>query len=376
MGLQTVPAYIGQAAYQHPVELDRNILEGIFSRTGLFRIGDFTIAPTATAQQISITAGRAFLLGAESLQQGGYVAWSDNTENKVFGPPSGSARIDSLILRVVDTQYGSDPGTPRAEWDIVAGVPSGSPTARPDSDFNTGGTFYKPGAWWRVADVRINVGDTVIPGGQITRNTRYVRQARGDYVALSTDTISDQSVGDSRYDTDTLTERVWNGTVWENRDGEYVCLGHVTAGTAAVSTAGAEAAIPSATWAIEPTCVFKNKHIYRVEVHYALGPSSATAMTTSVRLRKGAQTVAGQVLGVWGDVDTQATFFSPHYHDGYIKNTSGADISTTLSLTVQRTGSANNVSILGDATTKLTVVIKDLGLEASHKLSPVATAIV
>lgn len=376
MGLQTVPAYIGQAAYQHPVELDRNILEGIFGRTGLMRLGDFAVAPTATAQQVSIAPGRAFLLGAESLQQGGYVAWSDQTENKVFGPPSGQPRIDSLILRVVDTQYGSDPGAPRAEWDVVAGVASGSPSARADSDFNTGGGFYKPGAWYRVADVRINPGDTVIPGGQITHNLRYTRTSRAHFLARSTDTISDQAIGDSRWDTDTGTERVWNGTVWENRSGEFVGLGYLTGGTGAASTAGAEQAIPTASWTAEPNATFRNKHIYEVEVRFGLGPSAATAMETTVRLRKGAQTTAGQQLASWREVDVQATYFVPKSEKCYIKNTSGADITTALSLTVQRTGSANNVSIYGTADLPLRVVVQDLGLEASHKLSPIATAIV
>lgn len=376
MGLQTVPAYIGLSGYQHPVELDRNILEGIFGRTGLMRIGDFTIAPTATAQQISIQAGRAFLLGAESAQQGGYVAWSDVAENKVFGPPSGSARIDSLILRVVDTQYGSDPGTPRAEWDIVAGVPAGSPTARPDSDFNTGGTFYKPGAWWRLADVRINVGDTVIPGGQITRFLRYVRQSRSHFLALSTDTVTDMFVGDSRYDSDTLTERIWDGTVLMDRGNNYVEYGSSTAGSVATSVSAAEAAIPTASWAHEPSVQFRNKHIYKIEAHYGLGISASSATAITVRMRKGAQTTAGQVLASWADVETQSVLFGPHFHTGWIKNTSGADITSALSLTVQRASAANNASLYGDGTLLLQITIKDEGLEAGHKCSPIATAIV
>ena len=215
MGLQTVPAYIGLAGYQHPVELDRNILKGLFARTGLLRYGDFAIAPTGVAQQVSVAAGRAFLLGVESLQQGGYVAWSDNTQNLVFGPPSGSARIDTLLLRVVDTQYGSDPGSPRAEFDIVAGVPSGSPVGRSDADFLAGGSFYKPGAWMRLAEVRINVGDTVIPGGQITSYAKYTIRSRGVFLArLASETYA-AFPGDERFDLDTGLRRLWNGSRWE-----------------------------------------------------------------------------------------------------------------------------------------------------------------
>lgn len=232
MGLQTVPGYIGQTGYNHPVELDRNMLEGLFSRSGVLRYGDFAIAPTATNQQFSIAAGRAFLLGAESAQQGGYFAWSDVSENKVLGPPSGSARIDAVLLRVVDTQYGSDPGSPRAEWDIVAGTPNSSPVAPADSLFNTGGGNYKPGAWWRVADIRVNVGDTVIPDGQITRYLRYVRQAQGIMLAKSTDTISDMVLGDQRYDIDTGISRRWNSVEWRMTE-PWRVYNEVTAATVA-----------------------------------------------------------------------------------------------------------------------------------------------
>lgn len=376
MGLQTVPAYIGQAAYQHPVELDRNILEGIFARTGLMRLGDFALAPTGVAQQLSISAGRAFLLGAESAQQGGYVAWSDVSENKVFGPPSGSARIDSLILRVVDTQYGSDPGSPRAEWDIVAGVPSGSPVARVDSDFNTGGTFYKPGAWWRAADVRINVGDTVIPGGQVTRYLRYTRQSRGSFLALSTDTVTDMSVGDSRYDTDTLTERVWNGSVWDNVLGPIIEMGNVTAGVAATSVGAAEAAIPTATWAHEPNMTFRAGHIYKVELQFGLGINASSATSMLTRIRKGAQTVAGQILASFIDGENDFSLFMPHFHIAWIKNATAANITSALSLTVQRTSASNNASLYGDSTIPLQITIQDMGLQSGHPCTGIASSIV
>lgn len=214
MGLQTAPAYIGQTGYNHPVELDRNLVEKISgNRTGAWRVGDFAVTPTGVAQQVSIAAGAGTLVGTENATQGAYFAWSDAAETKVFGVPSGSARIDTLLLRVKDNQYGTIPGSPAAYWDIVAGVPSGSPVARVDSDFNSGGGFYVPGAWWRVADVRINVGDTVIPGGQITSNLRYVRLA-GSVICTSATRPSDPVIGDKIYETDTKYSREWDGTSW------------------------------------------------------------------------------------------------------------------------------------------------------------------
>lgn len=216
MGLQAVPAYIGQTGFQHPVELDRNILEGLFRHSGYLKQGDFVLAPAAVPLQLTVTEGRAFLLGVETSQQGGYFVWSEATQNLVFGSPSGQPRIDSVILRVVDTQYGSDPGVPRAEFDIVAGVAAASPTARPDSDFNSPGTYYKPGAWFRMADVRINTGDGAapLPGGQITAHLKFCNLSTGLVLANSASRPTSPALGDSIYEIDTGMQRAWDGTAW------------------------------------------------------------------------------------------------------------------------------------------------------------------
>jgi hypothetical protein len=214
MGLQTAPAYISLTGFNHPAELDRNIIEKISgNRTGAWRVGDFAVTPTGVAQQVSVAGGAATLVGVENATQGAYFAWSDAAETRTFGVPSGSARIDTLLLRVKDSQYGTIPGSPAAYWDIVAGVPSGSPVARVDADFNSGGSFYVPGAWWRVADVRINPGDTTIPGGQITHNLRYIRAA-GRVICTSATRPADPVIGDKVYETDTKYSREWDGTAW------------------------------------------------------------------------------------------------------------------------------------------------------------------
>lgn len=213
MTLQTVPAYIGEVGYLHPAELDRNILESIFGRTGLCKYGDLALTPTGVNQQVSIAPGGAVLVGSESSTQGAYYAWNNAAETKTFGTPSAGARVDALLLRVVDKQYGSDPGLSRAEWDIVAGT-SGVTTARPDSDFNSGGGFYKPGAWFRVADVRIDPGDTVIPGNKITHNLRYTRASQGGILCQSTARPTDAVLGDTAFEVDTKQQIWWDGTAW------------------------------------------------------------------------------------------------------------------------------------------------------------------
>jgi hypothetical protein len=219
MGLKVEPAYIGQTGYLHPVELDRNLLEGLFQRSGGIRYGDFAISQGVGTRAIAIAPGRYFVLGQENAQQGGYFAWSDATETFLLAAAVGNPRIDTLLLRIIDDQYGSISGAPRAEFAVVQGVASGSPTARPDSDFNVGGSFYIPGGWARLGDVRVNVADTgSIPPGQITTRNRYVRPPNSIVLCLSTDRPSDPVLGDGIYEIDTGFRRTWNGSVWRQSE--------------------------------------------------------------------------------------------------------------------------------------------------------------
>jgi hypothetical protein len=225
MAVQTAPGYIGKTGFQHPVELDRNILRSLSgARTGLARWGDLACTPTGVSGQLAVGRGGAFLLGAESALQGSYYAFSEATQNVSFAA-AGSAstqRIDALLLRVADDQYGTIPvGAPQAYLDIVQGVPATSPVARPDSDFNTGGAFYVRGAWFRVADIRRDFGDTTIPGGKVTPNLRSARTG-GYVICKSTDRPSDGVYGDRIIEYDTGRKFWWNGTVWVFEPGQLL----------------------------------------------------------------------------------------------------------------------------------------------------------
>jgi hypothetical protein len=224
MVVQTAPGYIGKSGYIHPVELDRNILKSISgARTGLARWGDFTCTATGVSGQMAVSAGAAFLLGAEAALQGSYYAFSEATQNVSFAA-AGSAstqRIDALILRVADDQYGTIPGTLGAYLEVVQGVPATSPVARPDSDFNTGGSQYVRGAWFRIADVRRNFGDTTIPGGQITPNLRQSRIG-GFTVCKSGARPSDGAYGDRLIEYDTNRKFWWDGTAWRFEPGQLL----------------------------------------------------------------------------------------------------------------------------------------------------------
>jgi hypothetical protein len=267
MGLQSTPAYA--RILSHPAELDRHILKGLFNQSGALRYGDFTVAPTGTTRQFSISSGHAFLNGQESAQQGGYFAWSDASENQVVGAPSASPRIDTVLLRVWDEQYGTlSSGTSRAQWDIIAGTPNASPVALPDSTFLTGGSQYVPGAWWRLCDIRSNPGDTTIPSGQIYPSNTFARMPGGVTLcskAASTTGFggrpSSPVLGDRIYEIDTKLFYHYDGTAWVPDGGQTIYRfnrgpGLSTGNKIINNLAGVQTAFTTATIPCEPNMVY------------------------------------------------------------------------------------------------------------------------
>jgi hypothetical protein len=219
MALQTAPAYLAKQAdgvtdFQHPIELMRNLLAAqCGKRSGAFKYGDFNVTSTGSGMGINIAAGSAFLQGVESNTQGGYFAWSNASEVQTFGAASGSTRYDTVLLRVADIQYGSISGAPRAYWSIVAGA-AGAGAPRADSYFNSGGGSYNPGAWLRIADVRIDPGDTTISNAKITMIHNYIAPPGGQILCLSTNRPGSPVIGDRIYEVDTKLSYQWDGTAW------------------------------------------------------------------------------------------------------------------------------------------------------------------
>lgn len=170
MGLQVVPGYIGQSGYNHPVELFRNLLKAqTAAGKGYMRSSsDFSFTPSGASLSLAVAEGWAAIHGTENSSQGSYFVWSNGADNIAWPSASGQPRIDSLILRVIDKQYGTDPDANGAQYEVVQGVPSGSPSAIADVEFEPGGDFHRPGAWWRMANVLIEPGDTVMSATTIT----------------------------------------------------------------------------------------------------------------------------------------------------------------------------------------------------------------
>lgn len=255
MGLQVAPGYIADPTFQHPAELDRNILEAKWPRTGMVNPGDFLLSVGVGTRAIAVAPGAYVIEGVENSTQGSYFIWSNTADTFLLAAAVGNPRIDSFILRVYDNQYGTIGGVPRAEIEVVQGVAAGSPVARTDSDFNTGGSFYQPGAWARLGDVRVNLADTgSIPAGQITPKYWYATPPGQEIICTVASRPTNQVTGDRIYETDTTFKRRWTGSAW-TQDSPWRATQQLGSTAATITFSG----IPStlkflrATWSLRGT---------------------------------------------------------------------------------------------------------------------------
>lgn len=148
-------------------------------------------------------------------------------------------------------------------------------------------------------------------------------------------------------------------------------------GTVATGT-GTEQAIPSANWDNEPTFVFPPGRMFEVNVVGGAFNSLGTAQAANIRVREGAQTIVGTVLGTWEHVSPAGYLGAAisFTYITYIKNSRTSVVSTKLSLTIQRILGAGSYSLYGDATVPLSVAVKDIGLIARHpELADIAVSV-
>jgi hypothetical protein len=229
MSLQTIPLWIplqadGITQVQHPGELLRSLAKSMVpashgvvrpgTAVGAGNLGDFAATVVPGVMQLTVAAGAAFIIGRENTLQssGNYYAFSEAPETISWpANSSGSTRMDSLILRIADPQYGSIGGNPLgAWWDAVAGS-SGS--ARADSDFNLGGPKYIPGGWIRLYDISVPNAATQLTQANVSFQAGYAGSL-GYKPMFSTNTFGSGYIGQTGVETDTGKLVVWNGSAW------------------------------------------------------------------------------------------------------------------------------------------------------------------
>jgi hypothetical protein len=301
MGLQTIPAYVG--GLSHPVELDRRILRAQYRKTGMTYVGAFNMTTVPGSMALNVGAGTAYLNGIETAQQGGYFVWSDAAENIPWPAASGQPRIDLLVLRVVDLQYGSDPGTSRAMWEVIQGTPAASPTAPNVSVLNFGNPNYRPGAVYVRATVRVDAGDTDLVGNTITALNEYSASSQYDWTVPAYSNLAQlpPAVGDRAYVTGTdrryeyLASGVWYPV------GERTTL--KTADTLRASTV-----VPFTDIGVNDIEANTNWHV-EANIFYKTGPSKikfSFAFPAGAEMRWGTQMLDPGVTLFYGNMTSRA----------------------------------------------------------------------
>lgn len=132
-----------------------------------------------------------------------------------------------------------------------------------------------------------------------------------------------------------------------------------TGGTLLTTTA--EAAILSASWAVEPTFVFPPGRIFTAVMVGGVYTAAAADRICAIRLRKGAQTTAGTELAYrpWM-VNLISGIGGSFAWNAFFKNSGTAAVSTKLSVTaVNPAGATGTVSLYGDTQQPLLVVVRD-----------------
>lgn len=165
----------------------------------------------------------------------------------------------------------------------------------------------------------------------------------------------------------------YSGSNWVN-DPVGTEYGFITGGIAAASNT-TEVAVATSAWVHEPSLNFVNGKLYKFMVQWQLGIQSAGASAMYVKFRKGAQTITGQILFQSLQQESSALSYNTRFMTGYVKNVSGANISTALSMTIQRTAGGSDCRIYGDTDTPVIVQIDDIGYASTHKMAAVATSI-
>lgn len=116
----------------YPAQLDRALIDALWSVPGILTAGDLLVSPRAAGANMSVdvAAGRAVVTGSDAPNQGKYLARSLAAVNLVVGaaPGAGTSRIDRVVLHVYDSAIVG--GTADvAALEIVAGTAAASPVA-------------------------------------------------------------------------------------------------------------------------------------------------------------------------------------------------------------------------------------------------------
>jgi hypothetical protein len=136
-----------------PAKLDRQLLADFFNG-GVNAAGSLAVTSTGAPRSVSIAPGAAYIPGTSQPDQGTYRLTNDAAVTLVHDPATTFPRVDQIIARVVDTDYGG--GLDAGSIEIAKGAEANGATA-----LNRNGAASDPSlepTYIRLADVLVPVG--------------------------------------------------------------------------------------------------------------------------------------------------------------------------------------------------------------------------
>lgn len=128
----TVTAALWTQTGSFTAQQDRQLIDALVSVHGVVSAGDLEVTPGA-GHSVNVAAGRAFVRGSQTADQGTYLIGNDATLNvPIATPDATNPRVDIIQIRVTDDSAGAGVSV----IDAKSGVPAGSPVA-PTADPNS-----------------------------------------------------------------------------------------------------------------------------------------------------------------------------------------------------------------------------------------------
>lgn len=158
-----------------------------------------------TGMSVQVATGAGLLPGSVSPTQGSYLAVNDAAIAVTLSASHSTLdRIDVVVMRVRDDDYGDAIGTVGGAIEVVTGTPGSPPTA-PGIPANS----------VRLATIAVTHGSSSVLNGNITDGRYWQVATGGVHPCASTDRPAGPYLGMKIYEINTGFELTWNGSGWK-----------------------------------------------------------------------------------------------------------------------------------------------------------------
>lgn len=114
---------------EYPASEFRQLIADVF-KEGILTGGAVSERGAGANFTVDVAVFRCVIDGDDGTDQGSYLVWSDAVENiTVSAAPGSDSRIDLVVIEVNDEQAGGTGSVPFGRARVIAGTPSGSPSA-------------------------------------------------------------------------------------------------------------------------------------------------------------------------------------------------------------------------------------------------------